>query len=246
MSAPHSTSAVLAEVAESDRHPDAPLLVGPLALIRRDMTLAWRHRGDLVTTLSFFAAIVLLFPLASGADRKLLHAMAPGVLWVAALLTHVLAAQRVFQDDARDGSLEQWLTAPQSLPLLLAARIVSNWLTTSLPLIVLGPLLMLPFDLDADATLMLFLSLLSGTPAMIAIGITAAAMTFRLRQGAALLALLVFPLEVPVLVFGTGAVDAVMNGLPATAHLSLLTAFSLLAVPGAAFAAAAAVRISHA
>lgn len=244
MKMPRANPAPLA-ASPGDTAADVPLFGAAGALVRRDMALAWRHRGDLLTAVSFFAVIVLLFPLASGAERKLLEAMAPGVLWIAALLAHVLSAQRIFHDDARDGTLEQWLAAPQPLPMLVAARMTSNWIVTSLPLIVLGPLLMLPFDLPPDASAMLSLSLLVGTPAMTAIGITAAAMTLRLRQGAGLLALLVFPLEVPVLVFGTGAVAAVMGGMPASAHLSLLGAFSLLAVPGAAMATAVALRIAN-
>ncbi len=224
---------------------EVSLLAAPVALVRRDLGLAWRHRSDLMTALSFFAVVVLLFPLASGAEKKLLHALAPGVLWVAALLAHVLAAQRTFADDARDGSLEQWLISPQPLAMLTAARIVAQWLTSSLPLVLIAPLLALPFDLSSDATVVLCLSLLLGTPAMVAIGITAAALTLHLRQGAALLALLVLPLEVPVLVFGASAVDAVTSGMSATAHLSLLAAFSLLIVPGAAWASATALRISH-
>lgn len=246
MNIPRVSAAPFDGTEENSTTAEVPLFNAAIALVYRDMSLAWRRRADLLTTLSFFAVIVLLFPLASGAERKLLQAMAPGVLWIAALLTHVLAAQRVFQDDARDGTLEQWLVAPQALPMLVAARLASNWLATSLPLILLGPVLMLPFDLSPDATATLCLSLLVGTPAMTAIGITAAAMTLRLRQGAGLLALLVFPFQVPVLVFGTGAVNAVMSGMPATAHLSLLGAFSILAVPGAAVAAAAALRIAHA
>jgi heme exporter protein B len=225
---------------------DTSLLSGPLALIRRDLGMAWQQRSDLLTALSFFAVVVLMFPLASGADKNTLQALAPGVLWVAALLAHVLAAQRVFADDARDGSLEQWLIAPQALPALTGARMVSQWLSTSLPLVLIAPILVLPFGLPTDATWILCASLLIGTPALTAIGITAAALTLRLRQGAALLALLVLPLEVPVLIFGAGAVDAVMSGMSTSAHFSLLAAFSLLAVPGAAFATATALRIAHA
>lgn len=226
--------------------PDVDLLAIFSAQIVRDLRLAWRHRGDLLTTLAFFATVVLLFPLASGAEKKLLLALAPGALWVAALLAHVLAAQHAFADDARDGSLEQWLISPQPLPLLIGARMLSQWLVTSLPLLLLSPLLSLPFDLPAEASMTLTASLLIGTPALTAIGLTAAALTLNLRQGATLLALLVLPLEVPVLVFGAGAVDAVGNGLSATAHLSLLAAFSLLAVPAAMIASAAALRIAHA
>jgi heme exporter protein B len=225
---------------------EVSLLAAPAAVLSRDLGVAWRHRSDLMTALSFFAVVVLLFPLASGADKKLLQALAPGVLWVAALLAHVLAAQRTFADDARDGTLEQWIISPQPLAMLTAARIVAQWLTSSLPLVLIAPVLVLPFGLSFDATIVLCISLLIGTPAMVAIGITAAALTLRLRQGAALLALLVLPLEVPVLVFGAGAVDAVASGMPTTAHLSLLAAFSLLTFPGAALASAAALRISHA
>lgn len=213
-------------------------------LIARDLLLAMRRRAEVLTTLIFFVIVVSLFPLGVGPDLKLLRTMAPGVVWVAALLASMLALNRLFAGDFADGALEQLILAPQPLGLLVLAKITAHWLTSGLPLVIAAPLLGLQFDLPAEALQILLASLLLGTPTLSLLGAIGAALTLGLRGGGALLALLVLPLYVPVLVFGAGAVEASVAGLGAGAHLSLLGAFLLGALVLAPWAAATAVRIA--
>jgi heme exporter protein B len=213
-------------------------------IVQRDLMLALRRRADVLTTLFFFVIVVSLFPLGVGPEAKLLRTMAPGVVWVAALLASMLALNRLFAGDYADGALEQLILAPQPLGLMVIAKIAAHWLTTGLPLVIVAPLLGLQFDLPADALLILLASLLLGTPVLSLIGAIGAALTLGLRGGGALLALLVLPLYVPVLIFGAGAVEASAAGLGATAHLSLLGAFLLVALVFAPWATAVALRIA--
>jgi heme exporter protein B len=213
-------------------------------VMRRDLLAALRRRSDLATTLVFFAIVASLFPLGIGPEAKLLRELAPGVLWVAALLASLLALNRLFAADYADGTLEQLLLAPQPLSVLVLAKITAHWLTCGLPLIALAPLLALQFDLAHDVLPVLLVSLLLGTPVLSLIGAVGAALTLGLRGGGALLALLVLPLYVPVLIFGAGAVEASAAGLGAGPHLSLLGAVLLIALVFAPWAAAAALRIA--
>jgi len=213
-------------------------------VMRRDLLAALRRRSDLATTLVFFAIVASLFPLGIGPEARLLRELAPGVLWVAALLASLLALNRLFAADYADGTLEQLLLAPQPLSVLVLAKITAHWLTCGLPLIALAPLLALQFDLAQDVLPVLLVSLLLGTPVLSLIGAVGAALTLGLRGGGALLALLVLPLYVPVLIFGAGAVEASVAGLGAGPHLSLLGAVLLIALVFAPWAAAAALRIA--
>jgi heme exporter protein B len=213
-------------------------------IVQRDLMLALRRRADVLTTLFFFVIVVSLFPLGVGPEAKLLRTMAPGVVWVAALLASMLALNRLFAGDYADGALEQLILAPQPLGLMVIAKIAAHWLTTGLPLVIVAPLLGLQFDLPADALLILLASLLLGTPVLSLVGAIGAALTLGLRGGGALLSLLVLPLYVPVLIFGAGAVEASAAGLGATAHLSLLGAFLLVALVFAPWATAVALRIA--
>jgi len=213
-------------------------------VVRRDLLAALRQRSDLATTLVFFAIVASLFPLGIGPDTNLLRELAPGVLWVAALLASLLALNRLFAADHADGTLEQLVLAPQPLSLLVLAKVSAHWLTSGLPLIALAPLLALQFDLAADALAVLLVSLLLGTPVLSLIGAVGAALTLGVRGGGALLALLVLPLYVPVLIFGAGAVEASSAGLGAAPHLSLMGALLLTALVFAPWAAAAALRIA--
>ena len=213
-------------------------------IVQRDLMLALRRRADVLTTLFFFVIVVSLFPLGVGPEAKLLRTMAPGAVWVAALLASMLALNRLFAGDYADGVLEQLILAPQPLGLMVIAKIAAHWLTTGLPLVIVAPLLGLQFDLPAEALLILLASLLLGTPVLSLIGAIGAALTLGLRGGGALLALLVLPLYVPVLIFGAGAVEASAAGLGATAHLSLLGAFLLVALVFAPWATAVALRIA--
>lgn len=213
-------------------------------MLRRDMTLALRRRSDVLTTLIFFVIVVSLFPLGVGPEREMLRAMAPGVIWVAALLASMLALDRMFSSDYVDGTLEQMLLSPRSLPVLVLGKITAHWLSTGLPLVVVSPILALQFDLSPEAIGVLLLSLLMGTPLLSMIGAIGAALTVGLRGGGALVALLVLPLYIPVLIFGAGAVEAVMTGLGAQAHLSVLGALLILSITFTPWVIATALHIS--
>jgi heme exporter protein B len=214
------------------------------AMIHRDLRLAMRRRADIVSALFFFILVVSLFPLGVGPEPDLLRKLAPGVLWVAALLSTMLSLPRLFADDHRDGTLEQLALAPQPLALIVLGKVLAHWLVSGLPLALLAPLLGLQFNLSGDALWMLSLSLLIGTPALSGIGAIGAALTLGVRGGGVLLSLLVLPLYIPVLIFGAGAVDATVTGLGAQAHLSLLAALSLSGVFFAPWPSAAALRIA--
>ena len=214
------------------------------AMIHRDLRLAMRRRADIVSALFFFIIVVSLFPLGVGPEPELLRKLAPGVLWVAALLSTMLSLPRLFADDHRDGTLEQLALAPQPLALIVLGKVLAHWLVSGLPLALLAPLLGLQFNLSGDALWMLSLSLLIGTPALSGIGAIGAALTLDVRGDGVLLSLLVLPLYIPVLIFGAGAVDATVTGLGAQAHLSLLAALSLSGVFFAPWPSAAALRIA--
>ena len=214
------------------------------SILRRDMTLALRRRSDVLTTLIFFVIVVSLFPLGVGPERDMLRAMAPGVIWVAALLASMLALGRMFSSDYLDGTLEQMLLSPRSLPILVFGKMTAHWLTTGLPLVLISPLLALQFDLSPEAIGVLLLALLLGTPLLSMIGAIGAALTVGLRGGGALVALLVLPLYVPVLIFGAGAVEATTSGLGAQAHLSIMGALLILSAVFTPWVIAAALRIS--
>jgi len=215
-----------------------------LAMIRRDLRLALRRRADIVSALFFFIIVVSLFPLGVGPEPELLRKLAPGVLWVAALLATMLSLPRLFADDHRDGTLEQLALASQPLGLVVLGKVLAHWLVSGLPLAILAPVLGLQFGLSSEALWVLCLSLLIGTPALSGIGAIGAALTLGVRGGGVLLSLLVLPLYIPVLIFGSGAVDATVVGLGAQAHLSLLGALTLGGVFFAPWPTAAALRIA--
>ena len=214
------------------------------AVVARDLHLAMRRRADIVSALFFFVIVVSLFPLGVGPEPALLRQLAPGVLWVAALLATMLSLPRLFADDYRDGTLEQLALAPQPLGLIVLGKVIAHWLVSGLPLALLAPVLGLQFDLSGDALWVLAGSLLLGTPALSGIGAIGAALTLGVRGGGVLLSLLVLPLYIPVLIFGAGAVDATLTGLGVQAHLSLLAALTLAGVFFAPWPTAAALRIA--
>ena len=213
-------------------------------VIARDLLLAMRRKADVLTTLFFFVIAVSLFPLGIGPDTDLLRKIAPGIVWVAALLAAMLSLGRMFADDYRDGTLEQMVLAPQPLGLLVAGKIGAHWLLSGLPLVLIAPLLGLQFGLGSDALLILVTALLLGTPTLSLIGAIGAALTLGVRGGGVLVSLLVLPLFIPVLIFGAGAVEASASGLGAAAHLSLLGAMLLVALFFAPWATALALRIA--
>lgn len=214
------------------------------AVIRRDLLLAWRRRSDVATVVLFFIIVVSLFPLGVGPEPDLLRKIAPGIIWVAALLACMLSLQHMFASDHADGALDQMLLAAAPLGMIVAARAFAHWLISGLPLVLLSPVLAVQFDLAAELSPILTLSLLIGTPILTLIGAIGAALTLGLRGGGMLLALLVLPLYIPVLILGAGAVDAASAGLGADAHLLLLAAQLILAGTFAPWAVSAALRIS--
>jgi heme exporter protein B len=220
------------------------LIAGCHAVVARDLLIALRHRSDVLTTFFFFVIVVSLFPLGVGPEPGTLREIAPGVVWVAALLAAMLSLARMFGADYADGTLEQLVLTPQPLVVLVMAKVAAHWLTTGLPLVLIAPVLGLQFDLPADALATLLLSLLIGTPALSLVGAVGAALTLGVRGAAALTALLVLPLYVPVLIFGAGAVVATATGTGAAGHLSLLGAMLLIALVFAPWATAVALRIS--
>jgi heme exporter protein B len=215
-----------------------------LWIIQRDLLLAMRRRADVLTTLFFFIIVVSLFPLGVGPEMNMLRTMAPGVVWVAALLASMLSLGRMFSSDHADGTLEQMLLSPQSLSLLVLGKALAHWLVTGVPLVLMAPVLGIQYDLSADALLVLTASLLLGTPVLSLIGAIGAALTLGLRGGGVLVSLLVLPLYIPVLIFGAGAVEASAAGLGAGAHMSLLGAFLLASLALAPWTAAVSLRIS--
>ncbi len=213
--------------------------------LARDLKLALRSRAELGVQVLFYVIVVSLFPLSTSPERNLLATMGPGVLWVAALLASLLSLVRLFASDWADGTLEQIALSPYPLAAIVSGKIAAHWLTTGLPVVLLAPVLGIQYALDGESILVLMAGLLLGTPILSLLGAIGAALTLGLRSGGgSLLALLILPLYVPVLIFGAGAVDAVRAGLGATANLSLLGAGLLVAIVGAPFAAAAAVRIA--
>ena len=213
-------------------------------IIRRDLLLAMRRQSDVLTTLFFFVIVVSLFPLSVGPEMNMLRTMAPGVVWVAALLASMLSLGRMFSSDYLDGTLEQMLLSPHSLSMLVLGKAFAHWLVTGVPLVLMAPILGIQYDLPADALYVLTVSLLLGTPILSLIGAIGAALTLGLRGGGVLVSLLVLPLYIPVLIFGSGAVEASSAGLGYGAHFSLLGAFLLVSLVFAPWAAASSLRIS--
>ncbi len=215
-----------------------------MTILRRDLILAMRRRSDLFTILFFFVIVVSLFPLGVGPEMETLRTIAPGVVWVAALLASMLALERLFAIDYLDGTLEQMLLAPQPLFILVLGKVTAHWLVTGVPLVLMAPVLGIQYDLSIEALQVLILSLLLGTPALSLIGAIGAALTLGLRGGGVLVSLLVLPLCIPVLIFGTGAIEASVSGLGEQGHLLMLGAILVLAVLFAPLATSAALRIS--
>lgn len=215
-----------------------------IAIVRRDLLLALRQKGEIANALLFFVVVAAIVPFGVGADPNQLRSIGPGIIWVAALLASLLALGRLFQSDAADGTLEQLMLSPQPFVLVAGAKMFAHWVATGLPTLAVAPVLALMYGLPADATLVLLAGLALGTPVLSLIGGIGAALTLGARGGGALLALLVLPLYVPILVFGAGAVDAVSAGLDPMAHLVLLGAGLLGSVALAPLAAATALRIA--
>jgi heme exporter protein B len=215
-----------------------------MALMRREFAVALRQKGEVLTPLVFFVVVASLFPLGVGPESALLLRMAPGVLWVSALLAAMLSLQRLFATDYIDGSLEQMALSSTPLGLLVLAKALSHFLLSGLPLVLMAPVLGLQFGLDGRALGILMITLLLGTPTLSLIGSIGAALTLGVRGAGVLLSLLILPLYIPVLIFGAGAVEADAAGLGFGGHLSLLTALLVLSIFFAPLATTTALRIS--
>jgi len=213
-------------------------------LLKREMRQSVRRWSDLISPLVFFVLVSSLFPLAISPAADVLRQVGPGVLWVAALLSMLLSMNRLFRDDFEDGSLEQLVLAPQPLVLLVLGKVLAHWLQMVLPLLLLTPAVAIAYDLPGEATRVLLLSLLLGTPALSLLGGITAALTVGLRQGAGVLAILLLPLSIPVLIFGSRATDLAVEGMDTTGPLMLLGAISILSASLAPFGIAAALRVS--
>ena len=213
-----------------------------LWVIQRDLLLAMRQRSDVLTTLFFFIIVVSLFPLGVGPEMDMLRSMAPGVVWVAALLASMLSLERMFSSDYLDGTLEQMMLSPQPLILLVLGKALAHWMVTGVPLVLISPILGFQFDLQTDALLVLALSLLLGTPALSLIGSFGATLTLGVRRGGLLLSLLVLPLYIPTLIFGALTVNAAALGKELDGSLIPILAITLGAIAILPFFSAMALR----
>ncbi|TRX74413.1 heme exporter protein CcmB [Pseudomonas mangiferae] len=220
-------------------------MTGPfILLIAREARLLCRRPADVANPLVFFAIVVALFPLAVGPETQQLQNLSPGLVWVAALLAVLLSLDGLFRSDFEDGSLEQWVVSPHPLPLLVLAKVLAHWLFSGLALVVLAPLLALMLGLPGRCLPVLLLSLLLGTLTLSLLGAVGAALTVGLKRGGLLLALLILPLYIPVLILGSGALQAALQGMPSVGHLLWLASLTALAVTLTPFAIAAGLTIS--
>jgi len=226
------------------REPEGGAGVAIRATLMRDLVLMMRRRSEVLNPLVFFALVITLFPIGISPDPELLAAIAPGLLWVAALLAALLSLDSLFRSDYDDGSLEQLLLSPQPLPALALAKVAVHWLLTGLPLALMAPLLGIMLSLPAGSYAVLALSLAVGSASLSLIGAIGAALTVGLSRGGVLLSLLVLPLYIPVLIFGAGAVQAAILGDGVSAHLAILGALLAVALSLAPWAIAASLRIS--
>jgi heme exporter protein B len=224
-------------------HPVSALEAARLALLR-DLQLAFRKRSQLIQPLAFFAMVTLLFPLAISPELSRLRELAPGVLWVGALLASLLALEFLFRDDAHDGTLEQYALSGQSLTALMFAKTLAHWLLTGLPLALMAPLAALSLGVDAAAVPGIVAAVAVGSVTLSLIGSIGAALTLGIKRSGALLSLLTLPLSLPVLIFGARATQLAIHGTTFLAPLELLGALAVLGITLAPLAAAAAVRIS--
>ena len=212
--------------------------------LKRDLLLVFRHRNDIINPLAFFLMVSVLFPLGVSPDPTFLSEVAPGVIWVAALLACLLSVDGIFRTDYEDGSLEQMLVSSESLLVVVLAKVLTHWLVSGFCLAIISPLVAMMFFLPEQGYFALIVSLLLGTPTLSLIGAIGAALTVALKKGGVLISLLVLPLYIPVLIFGAGAVQAGAMGLPIQGYLALLAAILVLSLMLAPFAISAALKIS--
>ncbi|HBO37252.1 MAG TPA: heme exporter protein CcmB [Pasteurellaceae bacterium] len=215
-----------------------------IEIIKRELRIAMRKQSEILNPLWFFLIVITLFPLVIGPDPVLLSRIAPGIAWVAALLSALLSFERLFRDDFIDGSLEQLMLTPQPLALTALAKVIAHWLLTGMPLILLSPIAALLLSLEVHIWYVLVLTLLLGTLTLSCLGAIGVALTVGLRKGGVLLSLLVLPLFIPVLIFSASALDAASLNLPYNGQLAILGAILAASVTLSPFAVAASLRIS--
>lgn len=213
-------------------------------LLQRDLKIAVRHRGDIFNPLLFFIMVATLFPLGIGPEPQMLARVAPGIIWVAALLASMLSLERLFKADFSDGSLEQMLLSPQPLSILVLAKVLAHWILTGVPLIIIAPLLAVLLNLDTNSYGALIATLTLGTPVLSLLGAIGVALTVGLRKGGVLLSLLILPLYIPVLIFATSAIDAAGMNLPYDGQLAIIGAMLIGSLTLAPFAIGASLRVS--
>jgi len=213
-------------------------------LLKRDLIIAFRNRAEFFNPLLFFVMVITLFPLAVGADVNLLARIAPGVIWVAALLSSMLSLDSMFRSDFEDGTLEQLVLSAHPVSILVLAKVFSHWLVTGLPLLLISPLLAMMLGMPDEALGILLFTILLGTPVLSLIGAIGVALTIGLKKGGIILSLLVLPLYVPVLIFAASAIDVTVGGFEASAQISMLFAFLFLAVSLSPMATASALKMS--
>lgn len=214
-------------------------------ILKRDLLLALRRRSEIFTVLFFFVVVISLFPLGVGTEAETLKQIAPGVVWIAALLASTLALDRLFAADYEDGTLEKIVLAPSSLSVSVFAKILAHWLLTGLPLVLISPLVGLFYHLPINSIWVMMFVLFLGTPVLSMLGAIAAALTLGLRGGGVLVSLLVLPLYIPVLVYGAGAIStSMMEGRSIEPYVLLLSAFSILSIVFSPLVTAAALKIS--
>ncbi len=215
-----------------------------IAVVHRDLLLAFRQRGEVINVLMFFVIVVTMVPLGVGPELNVLRMIGAGTVWVAALLASIVSLARLFAQDHADGALEQMLLSGQPPSIIVIGKVLAHWLVTGAPLTIAAVPIAIMFDLGLAPGATLVAALALGTPALSLLGAIGAALTLGLRGGGVLVTLLVLPLTVPILVFGAGAVDAVAGGLPAAPNLLLLAGISLAAAALSPWAIAVALRIS--
>ena len=214
-------------------------------IFKRDFALAFRQRSELAQPLMFLLMVVTLFPLGVGPGPATLQKIGPGVIWIAAILSSLLAMERMFRDDFWDGSMEQYLLSGQSVWAISAIKVLVHWLVSFVPLLILSPLLALFLNLTVQMYTALMLTLLLGTPLLSLVGAIAVGLTVGLQRGGVLLALLLIPVFIPLLIFATSAVDAAALQLPYRAHLAIIGAMLLAAMAAAPMAIAYALKVSQ-
>ncbi|MFT4671572.1 MAG: heme exporter protein B [Pseudohongiellaceae bacterium] len=215
-----------------------------ISTLKRDLLIAFKRKNDIANPFMFFFIVVSLFPIGIGPDADKLREIAPGVIWIAALLSSMLSMDSLYRADFEDGSLEQLLLSPNPLFFLVLAKNISHWLVSGLPVILVSPVLAYMLNLPSDAYAVLVLSLLIGTPIISLLGSIAVALTVGLGSRGLILAVITLPMSVPVLIFGTLAVQSQLNGINPIGYLALLFAMFAAALSLAPLASAAALRIS--